>query len=156
MLAHKLQDLRARRAAGETGFTLVELLVVVVIIVALAAIAVPIFLNQKDKADTARFSSDASSAGKVLAGAVSVGEAPKVTCGTTATLAGDTAGPCTFTFGAGEQTVSSDGIIKIVGWDASTSKWNAATACVQVTDKLTDPTATYRFKVQGGASQGTC
>lgn len=79
MLANKMRELRARRAAGETGFTLVELLVVVVIIVALAAIAVPIFLNQKDKADAGVAQSDATAAGKILATAVSTGTAVDIT-----------------------------------------------------------------------------
>lgn len=53
------------------GFTLVELLVVVVIIVALAAIAVPIFIGQKEKADEAAVKSDITSAGKMFVTAAS-------------------------------------------------------------------------------------
>ena len=55
----------------EIGFTLVELLVVVVIIVALAAIAVPIFLGQKEKADATAVRSDITTAGKMLVTAAS-------------------------------------------------------------------------------------
>lgn len=61
------------RNRGQSGFTLVELLVVVVIIVALAAIAVPIFLNQKDKADDAAIRSDIVSMSKLMANAAGAG-----------------------------------------------------------------------------------
>lgn len=44
-----IQKLRAR-AAGESGFTLVELLVVMLILGLLAAIAIPAFFNQREKA----------------------------------------------------------------------------------------------------------
>lgn len=52
-MRNKIQDVMARRAAGEKGFTLIELLVVVIILVILAAVAIPIFLNQSQRAQEA-------------------------------------------------------------------------------------------------------
>ena len=64
--ARRLREIHEQDEKGQTGFTLIELLVVVVIIGVLAAIAIPAYLNQRDKARTSVVQSDARQAGTAI------------------------------------------------------------------------------------------
>jgi type IV pilus assembly protein PilA len=58
----RIRKVMEKRENGEKGFTLIELLVVIIIIGILAAIAIPAFLNQRQKAWASQVESDLKNA----------------------------------------------------------------------------------------------
>jgi type IV pilus assembly protein PilA len=114
-----LARIRKAQEENEGGFTLIELLVVMIIIGILAAIAIPVFLSQRAKAQDSATKADASTVGKEIA--------TYYVDGTTAPVVNQTGGR--YTLGGADIGKASTNVVYNGGTFASSTTW-----CVQFTN----------------------
>ncbi len=138
---------RIRKSMQEKdqGFTLIELLVVMIIIGILAAIAIPVFLNQRKKAEDSAAKADVSTLGKEIATYFVDWD------GTTAVTADITGGKLTVN---GEAVGNAS---KNVDFGNLTGASDDQDWCVYVVNDKGDKAATgYKYSAAGGLEEGTC
>ncbi|MBA3232351.1 MAG: prepilin-type N-terminal cleavage/methylation domain-containing protein [Propionibacteriales bacterium] len=146
-----LARMRKSMEEKDQGFTLIELLVVMIIIGILAAIAIPVFLNQRKKAQDSAAKADVSTIGKELATYYVDGTGVPTLALTSGryTLTPPGAGATAVDLGKASANVTLDAAVAGAGIVDDTH-W-----CVAVTNAKGD-VQDYKYSAKGGLSTGNC
>ena len=138
---------QSAKTENDKGFTLIELLVVMIIIGILAAIAIPVFLNQRQKAQDSATKADVTTLGKEIATYFVDNNAAPAAANQVAISGGN------YTFNGGTVGRVSQSTITVVnqGFNASTptTDW-----CIALINSAGSGTKVWKYTGRGGLLSG--